>query len=63
MFTINNEKSDSVTTVPFSPETPSWYFCDISYKSDGITPDFDELFAALAHEERTAPPLENRWQT
>jgi hypothetical protein len=58
MFTINNEKSDPVTTAPFPTETPSGYFCDVRYKSDGITPDFDELFAALAEEERTAPPLE-----
>jgi len=55
MLKMNCEKYDDVTTASQAPE----YFSDVRYKSDGITPDFDELFAALAHEERTAPPLEN----
>ena len=48
-----------VTTVPLSPGMPSGHLPEVQYKADGLTPDFDKLFDALAHEERTAPPLAN----
>jgi len=48
-----------ITTVPLSSGASFGYFPEVPYKADGLTPDFDKLFAALAHEERTAPPLAN----
>ena len=48
-----------VMTVPVSTPTPFGYCVDVAYKADGITPDFDEFFQALAKEEREAPALIN----
>jgi hypothetical protein len=54
---IRCKQCGDITTVPFSPGMSFGYFSNVQYKADGMTPDFDELFAALAHEELTAPPL------
>lgn len=43
--------------VPLSLDMSFWYLPDVEFKADGLTPDFDDLFDALAKEERTAPPM------
>lgn len=52
MLVSNCEQCDIRISVP------SGYIMDLRYESDGITPNFDELFAALAEQERSAPPLD-----
>lgn len=36
---------------------PAGFVVDLPYEDDGVTPNFDELFEALAEHERNAPPL------
>ena len=57
MIEYKDKKNDDITTFPDVPGTPFHWYIDVPYKADGITPDFDELFEALAKEEREAPPL------
>lgn len=57
--TVRCKKCQHVMTVPSIQGISIEYVPDIAFKADGITPDFDELFAALAQEELTAPSLAN----
>lgn len=52
MRVLNCEQCENPKTVP------SGYITDLPYEADGITPNFDALFAALAEQERNAPPPE-----
>lgn len=54
---VRCKKCSHVTTVPAPPEKSVGFVPNVAYKSDGITPNFDELFLALAKEEREAPTL------
>lgn len=55
--TVRCKKCGHVMNVPLSPDMSFGYVPCVEFKADGITPDFDDFFAALANEERTAPPL------
>ena len=57
MIELNRNKHEDVIRVPDSSNVPFGGYLDVPYESDGITPDFDELFQALAKEEREAPTL------
>ncbi len=54
---VKCKKCDHVTKVPLSPAMSFGYFENIEYGSDGMTPNFDELFTALSREEREAPTI------
>ena len=47
----------SVCLVPKASPALQFFYKDIHYASDGITPDFDDIFRALLKQEREAPAI------
>lgn len=54
---VRCKKCNHVTTLPDAAWTTFGYYPDVQYEADGMTPNFDDLFRALAEEERLAPAL------
>lgn len=54
---VRCQQCDSVCLVPKANPATRYFYEDVHYASDGITPDFDDIFRALLKQEREAPPI------
>ncbi|MCK5001052.1 MAG: hypothetical protein KAS23_16025 [Anaerohalosphaera sp.] len=54
---VRCNKCASICLVPKASATVQYFYKDVRYAEDGITPNFDDIFRALLKHERQAPAI------
>ena len=54
---VQCKECGSVCRVPQASAEIQYFYKDVHYAADGITPDFDDIFSELLKQEREAPPI------